>query len=202
LKGGSEDPFSTLFTGSITAKIGGSIMPIIDKYAVFLSIKNPARLQGYETAYLTHQKVAEMKDKGYDGTEYVDENGNIAEYSVFDSEDIKSISNIGTFDSSANILKENEAPYGEEEDDSFDFGANIEREIEADPEKHISLDFKDHLTGYIGSLYDMVAAGEPGKRLALEGIMKMKQGKERSINEKGLDIIGGLLKYHYDIRFI
>jgi len=31
LKGGSEDPFATLFTGSITAKIGGSIMPIIDK---------------------------------------------------------------------------------------------------------------------------------------------------------------------------
>ncbi len=30
MKGGSEDPFSTLFTGSITAKIGGSIMPIID----------------------------------------------------------------------------------------------------------------------------------------------------------------------------
>ena len=31
MKGGSEDPFSTLFTGSITAKIGGSIMPIIDR---------------------------------------------------------------------------------------------------------------------------------------------------------------------------
>jgi len=30
MKGRSEDPFSTLFTGSITAKIGGSIMPIID----------------------------------------------------------------------------------------------------------------------------------------------------------------------------
>jgi hypothetical protein len=30
LKGGSQDPFSTLFAGSITAKIGGSIMPIID----------------------------------------------------------------------------------------------------------------------------------------------------------------------------
>lgn|GEM_PF-6103575 len=30
MKGGSEDPFATLFTGSITAKIGGSIMPIID----------------------------------------------------------------------------------------------------------------------------------------------------------------------------
>ena len=31
MKGGSQDPFSTLFTGSITAKIGGSIMPIIDR---------------------------------------------------------------------------------------------------------------------------------------------------------------------------
>ncbi len=31
MKGGSKDPFSTLFTGSITAKIGGPIMPIIDK---------------------------------------------------------------------------------------------------------------------------------------------------------------------------
>ncbi len=30
MKEGSDDPFSTLFTGSITAKIGGSIMPIID----------------------------------------------------------------------------------------------------------------------------------------------------------------------------
>jgi len=30
LKEGSEDPFSTLFPGSITAKIGGAIMPIID----------------------------------------------------------------------------------------------------------------------------------------------------------------------------
>jgi len=30
MKGGAEDPFSTLFAGSITAKIGGSIMPIID----------------------------------------------------------------------------------------------------------------------------------------------------------------------------
>jgi len=30
MKGGSEYPFSALFTGSITAKIGGSIMPIID----------------------------------------------------------------------------------------------------------------------------------------------------------------------------
>ncbi len=32
MKGGSEDPFSTLYTGSITAKIGGSIMPIIDTW--------------------------------------------------------------------------------------------------------------------------------------------------------------------------
>ena len=30
MKGGSEDPFSTLSTGSITAKNGGSIMAIID----------------------------------------------------------------------------------------------------------------------------------------------------------------------------
>jgi len=67
-------------------------------------------------------------------------------------------------------LLEKETPYGEEEDDSFDFGANIEKEIEANPEKHISLDFKDHLDGYIAGLYDMVASGEPGKRLALEGI--------------------------------
>ena len=33
MKGGSEDPFSTHFTGSITAKIGGSIMPIIDSFS-------------------------------------------------------------------------------------------------------------------------------------------------------------------------
>jgi len=32
MKGGSEDPFSTLSTGSITAKNGGSIMAIIDIY--------------------------------------------------------------------------------------------------------------------------------------------------------------------------
>ncbi|MGV8059922.1 MAG: hypothetical protein AB2L12_18165 [Smithellaceae bacterium] len=30
MKEGSEDPFSAPFTGSITAKIGGSIMAIID----------------------------------------------------------------------------------------------------------------------------------------------------------------------------
>ncbi len=30
MEGGSENPFSTPFTGSITAKIGGYIMPIID----------------------------------------------------------------------------------------------------------------------------------------------------------------------------
>ena len=36
MKGGSEDPFSTLFTGSITAKIGGSIMPIIDSTGVII----------------------------------------------------------------------------------------------------------------------------------------------------------------------
>lgn len=66
-------------------------------------------------------------------------------------------------------LKEEEAPYGEE-DDSFDFGANIEKAIEENPEKHISLDFKDHLEGYIGHLFNMVVAGEPGKRLMLEGM--------------------------------
>jgi len=34
MKGGSEDPFSTLSTGSITAKNGGSIMAIIDRHEV------------------------------------------------------------------------------------------------------------------------------------------------------------------------
>ncbi|HPC33857.1 MAG TPA: JAB domain-containing protein, partial [Syntrophales bacterium] len=82
--------------------------------------------------------------------------------------------NYVVFDENAVTVKEHalfeeEAPYGEEEDDSFDFGANIEKEIEANPEKHISLDFKDHLDGYIAGLYNMVASGEPGKRLALEG---------------------------------
>lgn len=63
-----------------------------------------------------------------------------------------------------------EGKYGEDDDTSFDFGANIEKAIEENPEKHISLDFKDHLEGYIGHLFNMVVAGEPGKRLALEGM--------------------------------
>ncbi|MFA7154078.1 MAG: hypothetical protein WC072_09840, partial [Methanoregulaceae archaeon] len=70
------------------------------------------------------------------------------------------------------LVKDKDAPYGEDldeppfgdEDDSFDFGANVEKAIDENPEEYISLDFKDHLDGYMGSLQSLVIEGEAGKR--------------------------------------
>lgn len=72
-------------------------------------------------------------------------------------------------------LKQPEAPYGEDEGDaSFDFGANVEKAIEEAPAEHISLDFKDHLAGYMGALESLVHQGEAGNSLTLQGA----QGQE------------------------
>lgn len=70
-------------------------------------------------------------------------------------------------------VSDKEAPYGEDmgeppidnEDDSFDFGANIDEEtIDADPESYISTDFADHLDGYLGALNGLVFQGEAGHK--------------------------------------
>jgi len=69
-------------------------------------------------------------------------------------------------------VRDKDAPYGEDldeppfgdEDDSFDFGNNVEKAIDKNPEEYISIDFIDHLDGYIGTLRSLVIEGEPGKR--------------------------------------
>jgi len=84
--------------------------------------------------------------------------------------------NRGTFDpNEASILKDKDAPYGEDlgepgtdEDDSFDFGSNVEKSIDKNPEEYISIDFKDHLDGYMGALQGLVNQGEAGKKIADE----------------------------------
>jgi len=127
---------------------------------VFLNIQNPAR---------RHANLTE-----YDGIITRDAQGNMGFVAVFEPSQIKSATaNRGTFDTNeGSILKDKDAPYGEDldeppfgdEDVSFDFGANVEKAIDENPEEYISLDFKDHLDGYMGSLQSLVIEGEAGKR--------------------------------------
>ena len=68
------------------------------------------------------------------------------------------------------IIREDDAPYGDE-DDSFDFGANMddtEATIDENPFEHISTDFKDHLDFYISELNSLVQQGEPGRKMATD----------------------------------
>ena len=77
--------------------------PIIKEF--YLSLKNPIVYNNYtDIAKITDEKVAELKSQGYDGAIYFDRGefgetyASMTEFVAFEPEQIKSVSNRGTFD--------------------------------------------------------------------------------------------------------
>lgn len=93
----------------------------------YLAMENPKIYKKYtDISTITEEKVKELKKQGYDGAIYLDEGelntgGIMNEYVVFDSEQIKSVDNQGTFDANnPNIYYQKDSKSKKEVAENFD----------------------------------------------------------------------------------
>lgn len=166
------------------ARMGSDVDGLFEKYdndGDFAAEVNDEALsqesQEEDPTYELAQEMASdyrtnLQRDGVDGIRYENDIEGGMAWIAFEPGQIKSATaNWGTFDANeGSILKDKDAPYGEnlgepkeDADISFDFGANVEKAIDQNPEDHISIDFKDHLEANVATLRGLVIQGEPGR---------------------------------------